>query len=208
MEGLPCPVVLRRAAGWHGCLRLVAAQGGGGSAAVQACIPRPLPRSQPNSYPLLLAASLPAAPALTSPPLPTPPPAGSEGFGLRTNVRRACSGLVRVEMSGGTGASGTGAGRRGGGSGTGGAAHGQQEGQREEQEQAEEEEGGADVEGPGGPGGPGAGAGLHGLVDSLNVSVAAGILMHSLLRSAAAAAAGAAGAGAQGPRGEEGAASP
>lgn len=72
------------------------------------------------------------------------PTAGSEGFGLRVNVRRVCSQLVMVEMSPRLG-----------------------------------------------PGSAGAG-----LVDSLNVSVATGVLLHSLLTSAAASASGAAAAAA------------
>ncbi|KAG2498492.1 hypothetical protein HYH03_003744 [Edaphochlamys debaryana] len=77
---------------------------------------------------------------------------GSEGFGLRTNVRRACSGLVRVDMAAAT---------RGGGGGGGGGISGGAAGANE--------------------------SALRGLVDSLNVSVAAGILLHSLIQAAAAA---------------------
>lgn len=155
-----------------------------------------MPRPPLGSH--LHTCSLPGSPFLTSSTRPALHPAGSEGFGLRTNVRRACSGLVRVEMS-----SSTAAGRRGP-SGGAGAVPGQQEGQ---EQQHEEEDGGAESEGAGGPGGRGAGLGLHGLVDSLNVSVAAGILMHSLLRSAAAGSA-AAGAGGRGAGGKDGASSP
>jgi hypothetical protein len=71
------------------------------------------------------------------PPIPT----GNEGVGLRTNVRRACTSLVRIDMGG---AAAPGARRA-----------------------------------PGGGGGDGGGAAV--VVDSLNVSVAAGILLHHLL---------------------------
>lgn len=73
----------------------------------------------------------------SSPPPPrcnTTTPAGNEGYGLRTNVRRACTSLVRIEMGAVAPRSKRGAG------GGGGAA-----------------------------------------VDSLNVSVAAGILLHHLI---------------------------
>ncbi|GFR43989.1 hypothetical protein Agub_g5134 [Astrephomene gubernaculifera] len=78
---------------------------------------------------------------------------GSEGFGLRTNVRRACSGLVRVDMApqAATGAVAAAA----------GAANTYNDGVQQQEL-------------------------LRGLVDSLNVSVATGILLHSLLNSAVA----------------------
>lgn len=62
---------------------------------------------------------------------------GNEGYGLRTNVRRACTGMVQVDGLGSM------------------------------------------MEGEGSPG-----LGTETTVDSLNVSVAAGILLHSLLSSA------------------------
>lgn len=49
-----------------------------------------------------------------------------------------------------------------------------------------------------GPGGGGLPSGLGGLVDSLNVSVATGILLHQLIHSQPGAAAEEAGAGAEG----------
>jgi 21S rRNA (GM2251-2'-O)-methyltransferase len=69
---------------------------------------------------------------------PRLPAAGNEGAGLRTNVRRACTALVRIDMAGphADGAA---------------AAGGRQ---------------------------------LAGLVDSLNVSVATGIMLQSLLAAA------------------------
>ncbi|KAG2443921.1 hypothetical protein HXX76_002261 [Chlamydomonas incerta] len=86
---------------------------------------------------------------------------GSEGFGLRTNTRRACSQLVRVEMAPSSPASAS----------------------------ASSASSSSAAAAP-------ARAAMRGLVDSLNVSVATGILLHSLLSSAAASVAGAAGAGA------------
>jgi 21S rRNA (GM2251-2'-O)-methyltransferase len=65
---------------------------------------------------------------------------GNEGYGLRTNVRRACTAKVRIEMGGAPGGSSS-------------------------------------------SGGGGSSGGDEVAVDSLNVSVAAGILMHHLLTS-------------------------
>ncbi|GIL84372.1 hypothetical protein Vretifemale_13037, partial [Volvox reticuliferus] len=71
---------------------------------------------------------------------------GSEGFGLRTNVRRACGALVRINMAPATIARGSG------------------DAAATPQSQK------VTV--------------VRGLVDSLNVSVATGILLHSLINSA------------------------
>ncbi|EFJ51595.1 hypothetical protein VOLCADRAFT_103485 [Volvox carteri f. nagariensis] len=102
---------------------------------------------------------------------------GSEGFGLRTNVRRACSGLVRVDMAPPTTA------RAGRGISIPSSADDADAAvatnlrqplppspplPRQQQPQH---------------------AVLRGLVDSLNVSVATGILLHSLINSAASTAA-------------------
>ncbi|GLC76409.1 hypothetical protein PLESTF_001777600 [Pleodorina starrii] len=91
---------------------------------------------------------------------------GSEGFGLRTNVRRACSGLVRVDMAPVVrtgGAAATTAGSSGdAGDGAAATETAAAAAARRQQQQVV----------------------LRGLVDSLNVSVATGILLHSLIHSA------------------------
>ncbi len=79
----------------------------------------PKPKPQPKLYTLLFTLIF------------VEPNAGNEGHGLRTNVRRACTGLVSIEMA------------------------------------------------P--PSGQGVG---RGVVDSLNVSVATGILLHGILTKA------------------------
>jgi tRNA G18 (ribose-2'-O)-methylase SpoU len=121
--------------------------------------------------------------------LPTPhrPSAGNEGAGLRTNVRRACTSFVRIEMAapsqralgggpgGGLGGSGDDDEEGGGGFGGGGEAEGEGEGEIEGGGGWEDEEGGG-----GGGGGSGGGdlRAAAAAVDSLNVGVAAGILLH------------------------------
>ncbi|KXZ51241.1 hypothetical protein GPECTOR_13g728 [Gonium pectorale] len=91
---------------------------------------------------------------------------GSEGFGLRTNVRRACTGLVRVDMAPTASPSHLAAASTAADS----AASEVAEPVADEAPQQRQQL-------------------LRGLVDSLNVSVATGILLHSLLSSAAALAA-------------------
>ncbi|GLI66164.1 hypothetical protein VaNZ11_009924 [Volvox africanus] len=102
---------------------------------------------------------------------------GSEGFGLRTNVRRACGSLVRVDMAPPAITRGSG------------------------DAWPMSSRGVASADSAGVPlpamQWPQQGAVLRGLVDSLNVSVATGILLHSLISSAAAAAAATAGAAPQ-----------
>jgi 21S rRNA (GM2251-2'-O)-methyltransferase len=86
--------------------------------------------------------------------------AGNEGYGLRTNVRRACTGLVKVSMASGF---------------TGGALLQQRTGGMASNMHAQT--------GQQNRAGSGTGHRAAG-VDSLNVSVAAGILLHDLLSSA------------------------
>lgn len=86
-------------------------------------------------------------------------PTGNEGSGLRTNIKRACSGLVRVDM-GLHGQGFTGLGKGSVTASTSGSASAE----------VEMEGSGSSVKARG--------------VDSLNVSVATGILLHSLTQAA------------------------
>jgi hypothetical protein len=104
-------------------------------ACLHACLPACLPVRLPARLPAglqLQYVCLPACRATKHARLP----AGNEGYGLRTNVKRACTGMVQIEMAAA----------------------------------------------------PGSGAAAGGphriLVDSLNVSVATGILLHHLVSSA------------------------
>jgi 21S rRNA (GM2251-2'-O)-methyltransferase len=105
---------------------------------------------------------------------------GNEGAGLRATVRRCCTAMVRIDMAAGAPSSS----RRGvsGGGGGNGGVQGDDVGDGDDAAAAVEVEDGEE-EGAGGSLGGRAGGGGGGplLVDSLNVSVATGILLHALL---------------------------
>ncbi|CAI7774219.1 unnamed protein product [Closterium sp. NIES-53] len=166
-----------------------------------------LARSAANGWLVVGAAADPSAipiSRLSSGGSPTLLVLGSEGAGLRTNVKRACAHLVRISGAVNSGDVGGGMGKGGG---VGEAAEegwgsGEEEGEGEREGKEGEVVAGAVKDGSGegedGAGGTvgdvrglGAGSGVkHGsksgrlkVVDSLNVSVAAGILLHHLINS-------------------------
>ncbi|CAI5984795.1 unnamed protein product [Closterium sp. NIES-64] len=167
-----------------------------------------LARSAANGWLVVGAAADPSAipiSRLSSGGSPTLLVLGSEGAGLRTNVKRACAHLVRISGAGFSGDVGGGVGKGGG---VGEAAEeegwgsGEEEGEGEREGKEGEVVAGAVKDGSGkredGAGGTvgdvrglGAGSGVKRgsksgrlkVVDSLNVSVAAGILLHHLINS-------------------------